>query len=104
MSDIGCESNARGPENQTIGVIEFGRSLRFAEVNGAKVIAAVDLPEPVLHALATLVDAISQAVGDKNERERQAERDRPRTMCRWHLGQIAEHCGPCRSEEVERYR
>lgn len=104
MSDMGCESNARETTNQAIGVIEFGRSLRFAEVNGAKVIAAVDLPEPVLHALATLVDVVSQAIGEKNDRERQADADRPKPMCRWHLGQIAETCSPCRSEEIEAYR
>lgn len=100
LRETGCGSDARDVATEAIGVIEWGRSLRFAEVNGAKVIAAVDLPEPVLHALATLVDAISQAVCDARDRERQADADRPRTMCRWHPGQYADFCGPCRSEEI----
>lgn len=111
MRDTGCETNARESQAQTdpakvgstITPIEFGRSLRFAETNGAKVISAVDLPEPILVALAGLVDAIAREYGDITAQRLAAEADQqPKPMCRWHPGQYAEHCGPCRSEIIAR--
>lgn len=103
MRDSGCVSNARETENHAIGPLVLGRSLRFAEQNGAKVIAAVDLPESVLVALAGLVDAISQefsALAERNEAAEVERQRQERPMCRWHLGQFADYCGPCRSERI----
>lgn len=86
--------------DSAISPFEWGATPRYAEVNGAKVITAVDLPESVLHALAALVDTVQREFGDAEARHLAAEAGRPKPMCRLHLGQYADHCGPCRSERL----
>jgi hypothetical protein len=83
-----------------IGPIQWGRSLRFAEVNGAKVIVTTDLPESILTALASLVDAVQQEFGEKMTERLAEEEANPRATCRWHPGQLRDYCGPCRSEQI----
>jgi hypothetical protein len=105
LRDTGCEPNAREPQTESaipsvVKPIEWGRSLRFAESNGAKVITAIDLPESILEALAGLVDAVQREFGDAHAQRLTAEADQPKPLCRWHIGQLAEFCGPCRSEEI----
>jgi hypothetical protein len=107
MGDPGCESNARGTQTEVgsvvgeaIGPIVWGRSPRYAEANGAKVITAVDLPESVLQALVALVDTVQREFGDAEARRLAAEADRAKPLCRWHPGQLQDYCGPCRSEQI----
>lgn len=99
MRDTGCESNARDART-TVTPIELGSRTRWAELNGAKVFTDVDLPEPVLDALVTLVDAVQTAFADVDTREREIDANRARPLCRWHVGQYADYCGPCRSERI----
>jgi hypothetical protein len=101
----GCESDARDARTagRHIGALNLGRRTRWAEVNGAKVMTAVDLPESVLDALVALVDAVQTEFGEAEDWQRAADAaatERAKPLCRWHPGQYAEHCGPCRSERI----
>lgn len=85
---------------ESVGPVEWGRSLRFAEMNGAKVIVGVDLPESILNALVALVDTVQREFGDETARRLAAEAEQPKPTCRRHPGQLADYCGPCRSEQI----
>lgn len=83
-----------------IGPIEMPTRTQHAEVNGSQVIASHAMPEPVIHALASLVDALSAAFSAKDAEEREADAAAIRRPCPSHLGQYAGYCGPCRSEQI----
>lgn len=85
---------------QHIGPLDLPTRTQHAEVNGSQVIASTAMPEPVIHALAALVDALSETFRAKDDAEREADADLLRRPCPFHLGQYAEHCGPCRSEQI----
>jgi thiol-disulfide isomerase/thioredoxin len=71
-----------------------------AEVNGSQVITKRAMPEPVLVALASLVDALGTAFGARDDEEREADLALTRRRCPRHVGQYADFCGPCRSEQI----
>lgn len=73
---------------------------QHAEVNGSQVIAANPMPEPVIYALAALVDALAAAFRTKDDDEREADAAATRRPCPNHLGQLLGYCGPCRSERI----
>lgn len=73
---------------------------QHAEVNKSQVIASHAMPEPVIYALASLVDALSEAFRIKDADEREADAAALRRPCPRHLGQVAGYCGPCRSEQI----
>lgn len=85
-----------------IGPLAVPTRTQHAEVNGSQVIASTAMPEPVIHALAALVDALSATFRDQNAAEKEAEAAASRRACQRHLGQLADYCGPCRSEQIAR--
>lgn len=73
-----------------------------AEHNGSQVITPTAMPEPVLLALVNLVDTLAATFRASDDAEREADAELTRRFCRWHAGQYADHCGPCRSERIGR--
>lgn len=87
-------------ENLYIGPLNMPTRTHHAEANGYQVISATAMPEPVLNALVALVDALAESFRARDEAEREADRALTRRQCPRHLGQYADHCGPCRSEQI----
>lgn len=85
-----------------IGPLDLPTRTQHAEVNGSQVIASTAMPEPVIHALAGLVDALSAAFRARDDAEREADAALLRRPCPHHYGQLADYCGPCRSEQIAR--
>lgn len=86
--------------NANIGPLTMPTRTHHAEVNGCQVITATPMPEPVMHALVALVDALGEAFRARDDAEREADRAATRRPCPAHLGQYADYCGPCRSEQI----
>lgn len=85
-----------------ISPLDIPTRTNHAQVNGCQVTTPTAMPEPVLHALAGLVDALAAAFRAKDDADREADREALRRPCRWHAGQYADFCGPCRSERIGR--
>lgn len=83
-----------------ISPLDMPTRIHHAEVNGCQVITATAMPEAVLHALVGLVDALGAALRAQDDAQREADAAALRSPCPLHLGQYAEHCGPCRSERI----
>ena len=83
-----------------IGPLNLPTRTHHAEHNGCQVITATAMPEPVLVALVNLVDALSSAFKARDDDDREADANLLRRPCQRHLGQYADHCGPCRSEQI----
>jgi hypothetical protein len=83
-----------------IGPLTMPTRTNHAEVNGCQVITATAMPEPVLNALVNLVDALGAAFRARDDAEREADAEAMRRPCPAHLGQYADYCGPCRSEQI----
>lgn len=83
-----------------IGPLTVPTHTHFAEVNGCKVTTATAMPEPVLNALAALVDALGSAFKARDDADREADAELLRRPCQRHVGQYANYCGPCRSEQI----
>ncbi|HET6917162.1 MAG TPA: hypothetical protein VFH56_13805, partial [Acidimicrobiales bacterium] len=91
-------------DNETVHIapLDIPTRTQHAEVNGSQVIASTAMPEPVIHALVALVDAVSAAFRAKDDAEREADAALSRRPCPYHYGQLADYCGPCRSEQIAR--
>lgn len=83
-----------------IGPLTLPTRTHHAQVNGSQVISQNAMPEPVLNALAALVDALGAAFRTRDDEEREAEAAALRKPCPSHYGQYADFCGPCRSERI----
>lgn len=88
------------PTGTHIGPLNLPTRTHHAEANGCQVITATAMPEPVLNALVALVDALGAAFKSKDDDEREADAELTRRPCPRHLGQWADYCGPCRSEQI----
>lgn len=83
-----------------IGPLNLPTRTHHAEHNGNQVITATAMPEPVLIALVALVDALGTAFKAQDDADREADNNLMRRPCQRHVGQYANYCGPCRSEQI----